>query len=244
MRFLRTKKGAALHLLALLFLTEHSHRIFVDGCSDVLDSLINADDDDMSGLGNISDDRRLTVIGELPGAGVGLDAVADGAYQPQTRILDHQRIGLDFQEMAEKLDSLAFEDALAVYRNGGHSSSVATILLNAPLPTAVPVRSIVLGMSETGETIRGDVLTASSTQTTTMEVAYPVTKDGPYCFIGGKANPVTDGCKFWSFYSGQAFPLCNWFISDFLFIPFCPFYRLCILAEPLGCWPRNFRFYL
>lgn len=139
--------------------------------------------------------RSLVVIGETTGAGSGLGPVADGAYHPQTRILDHQRIGLDLQEMAEKLDSLAFEDAFSMYKEGGHSASVATIVLSSPFPTAIQDRSIVLGVSEAGGEIRGDVPTGSPAQTTTINVAYPVNEGGPNCFVGGKTNPVTEGCK-------------------------------------------------
>jgi hypothetical protein len=151
---------------------------------------------DKTALLHRSIDRRMVVIGESLGPGAGLDPVADGAYQPQTRnLLDYQNIGLDRQEMVEHLENLAMESALAVYQEGGHSASVATLLLSAPFPTPIQDRSIVLGVSKTGEQVRGDVLMGSPAQTTSVEVTYPVSTDGPHCYVGGKSNPVTEGCK-------------------------------------------------
>ncbi|KAL3921049.1 MAG: hypothetical protein SGILL_002956 [Bacillariaceae sp.] len=138
--------------------------------------------------------RRLVVVGEQPGPGAGLDSVAGGSYQPQTRILDQQRIGLDQQELTEKLDVLAFEDALALYQEGGHSGSVATISLITPSETSIQQRSIVLGTSEAGEPVRSVVQKYIPPLSTLMDVAYPVSKGTLPCFVGGKADPITDGC--------------------------------------------------
>lgn len=152
--------------------------------------------EDKTALLHRSTDRRMVVIGESLRPGAGIDPVADGAYQPQTRnLLDCQNIGLDQQEMVEHLQSLAMESALAMYQEGGHSASVATLFLSAPFPTSIKDRSIVLGVSETGEQVRGDVLMGSPAQSTTVGVTYSVSTDGPHCYVGGKSNPVTEGCK-------------------------------------------------
>ncbi|KAL3920388.1 MAG: hypothetical protein SGILL_003291, partial [Bacillariaceae sp.] len=137
----------------------------------------NGDD---AAFSSVTSTRHLVVIGETPGPGAGVVAVADGAYQPQTDILDQQRIGFDQEELVEHLDTFLFEEAFDMYQEGGHSAAVASINLETPLPTEVQRRSIVLGTSEAGENIRAEVQEDIAALSTLMDVFYPVSKGGPH----------------------------------------------------------------
>lgn len=87
----------------------------------------------------------------------------------------------------------AFDSALAIYTEGGHSKSVATLSVSGGLGTSLSKDAKVVGQSTTGEQI---VLTSTDdydSTATSIKLLYTT----PNCYVGGlpEAEQNFDGCK-------------------------------------------------
>ncbi len=166
--------------------------------------------------------RDLVVVGEVIGGGAAYEPIVivagdddDGAvsYHPHTSIRDQARIALDHADLSRALDFFSFDDARAIYERGGNSFSVATVTTDTPLPVDIMERSVVSGVSETGDEIRAFVLADTPATSTKIDIVYPVTEDdeetGQLCQVGGKINPIKEGCEYTCSIIDSVFPSAN-----------------------------------
>jgi hypothetical protein len=114
-------------------------------------------------------------------------------------VMDAGRIDLDQADIEQAALFFAFSDARRIYHRGGHSFSVATLNLDTPMQRDMPERSIVLGTSESGTTIRASLLQDTPAFSSTIDVVYPVDDDdddeAALCQVGGSLLPVRTGCE-------------------------------------------------
>jgi hypothetical protein len=134
------------------------------------------------------------------------------SYEPATLVTDQSLIDEDLQVISRALSFNAFSDAERLYQKGGHSLSVATVLLEEAFPRSYGVRTVVLGITTQGEIIRGSLRSAVSTGSFFIEFLYPVSAERglPKCQVGGNFLPVFEGCKLHfsnddSYFDGFAF---------------------------------------
>lgn len=139
--------------------------------------------------------RQTRYLTEL-GTPVPFDSTLAG-YEPATLVTDQSLIDVDLQMISRALSFNAFSDAERLYQRGGHSLSVATVLLEEPFPRSYIARTVVLGITTQGEIIRGSLLSDVSAGSFFVEFLYPVSAEPglPKCQVGGTFLPVFEGCK-------------------------------------------------
>jgi hypothetical protein len=131
--------------------------------------------------------------------GIGDDPLYSIAgYVPQATVMDQARIDLDQADIIQAFSFNSFSDARAIYEQGAHSLSVATIQLDTPLQRDMLARSVVSGKTQSGRDLVASLLSYTPARATTLDIVYPVsTEEGaPQCQAGGSIVPKTDGCKF------------------------------------------------
>jgi hypothetical protein len=120
-------------------------------------------------------------------------------FSQQTRelVTDQSLIDVDLQVISRALSFNAISDAQRLYQKGGHSLSVATVLLELPVPRSYSARTVVLGITTQGEVIRGSLRSNVSAGSFLIEFLYPVSAERglPKCQVGGNFLPVFEGCK-------------------------------------------------
>lgn len=121
-------------------------------------------------------------------------------YEPQSQVTDHNAIDLDQEEMEEQLDldnDEGFENALAIYSEGAHSKSVATVTLDAPLGSDIEKGTEITGTGVDGSMVVGKAYGDTASGATEVLIKY-LTSDiqSMYvgCQVGASQSPVTDGC--------------------------------------------------
>jgi hypothetical protein len=119
-------------------------------------------------------------------------------YEPATLVTDQSLIDMDLQVMSRALSFNAISDAERLYQKGGHSLSVATVLLEEPFPRSYSARTVVLGITTEGEVIRGSLRSDVSAGSFFIEFLYPVSAERELskCQVGENFLPVFEGCKF------------------------------------------------
>lgn len=129
-------------------------------------------------------------------------------YEPRTLITDHSAIDLDQLQMEMSLKSLNFDEFEAIYENGGHSMSIAKVILKNPKPPLrpIPANTVVLGTAVNGDVVTGVLLSELSWTTEDKEVLllmqYAASDDQANhlrCQVGGLVKvllgTIQDGCK-------------------------------------------------
>lgn len=139
--------------------------------------------------------QQTRELSEL-GTPVPFDSALAG-YEPATLVTDQSLIDMDLQVISRALSFNAISDAQRLYQKGGHSLSVATVLLELPVPRSYSARTVVLGITTQGEVIRGSLRSNVSAGSFLIEFLYPVSAERglPKCQVGGNFLPVFEGCK-------------------------------------------------
>mmetsp|Transcript_4355 Transcript_4355/g.12532 ORF Transcript_4355/g.12532 Transcript_4355/m.12532 type:complete len:579 (-) Transcript_4355:233-1969(-) len=133
------------------------------------------------------DDRRLSY-----------ELIAN--YEPRSSVTDINAIDLDQAAMEDQLairNIEAWSNAENVYKNGGHSKSVAMITLSTPLAGALEKFTTVTGQNSAGATVYGQVYDDYANGATTVGIQYKVIdiqESYVECQVGGLVKQNIVGC--------------------------------------------------
>jgi len=101
-------------------------------------------------------------------------------YSPASQVTDHCAIDLDQNAIAEQLvlkTPEGFEAARAIYNNGGHSKSYATVTLATPLTAAVSKGEPVLAKNAQGTEVTGKMYGDFAAGVQEIKVQYATSDD-------------------------------------------------------------------
>jgi len=100
-----------------------------------------------------------------------------GNYQPDSSVTDHNAIDLDQAAMERQLamgTDQSYAVAKAIYQEGGHSKSYASITLTAPLSSGVSKSAPMVGFTDSGTEVRGKAYSAYDAGATEVRFQYAV----------------------------------------------------------------------
>jgi len=121
-------------------------------------------------------------------------------YEPGSLVTDHNALDLDQAAMETQLalgTAESFSVAKALYTNGAHSRSLATVTLSSALSSPINADTPVTGKSVKGHDLKGIVYEDYSAGTSVIQIQYDVnTIQSTYvgCQVGANPDPITDGC--------------------------------------------------
>jgi hypothetical protein len=120
--------------------------------------------------------------------------------QPRSSVTDHNALDLDQKMMEEQLalkTTQSYQTAKAIYTQGAHSKSIATVTLSSGLLNAVPAGTSVSGTNEAGSEISGKTYEDYPIGSTIIRIQYQtiaVQSNYVGCQVGGNPEPKTEGC--------------------------------------------------
>jgi len=116
-------------------------------------------------------------------------------YQPGSDVVDHSLIDLDQKSLEDAIYTefnFPSVKGMAIYSQGGHSKSIVTITLDAPLPRAVAKKTAFTGSESGGGIMNGKAYEETPAGSTTLKILYEPKK----CMVGAlkEGDKVFDGC--------------------------------------------------
>jgi len=130
----------------------------------------------------------------------GLSQELIAGFEPSSSVEDHNAIDRDQKAMEVQLgdkSNASFENAKAIYEQGGNSKTFAVLTIPGGLTVSVGKGDEVFGTNEAGLPIQGKVYEAASSSETTLKVQY-LTGDSQAsysdCQVGGLVETNTVGC--------------------------------------------------
>lgn len=129
-------------------------------------------------------------------------------YEPRSQVADHAAIDLDQQEIEKWLTLRMFEPAEGVYKNGGHSQTIARVnVVDAEPPIQpFPAGTTVYGWTDSGQAVKGklveEVTWGRSEKNVQMLIEYDPVKEFSNqlnCQVGALVltdSAKREGCKF------------------------------------------------
>jgi len=124
-------------------------------------------------------------------------------YHPESIVTDHAAIDLDQlaieSQLARKTDE-GFQNAKAIYQQGGYSKSFAQLKLNDPLPFPIKKGTIVTGIDSSGASVAGTIMIDAEKGISTLSIQYKASEsqaDYVTCQVGALSSfgmEKLDGC--------------------------------------------------